>query len=345
MKNYFIIFILSLVLISCREEITLDLASTNEKLVVEGYIEPGFPPYLILSNNQGYFDPLDSTTFSSFFVSEADVVVYKMDKNDKIDSLNLNVDEDIFLILGIPVFTNLQEINTNFSEEGYKYNLEILWNDKTITSSTTIPNSNGFESIFIKDTILESEKPWRCEIGTNLTDPDTIGNNYLIRSKRVQHFINKDTNDTIPNFINEPDPSFLLVDCAPDVLINGSSFESFLPRPRPEGGFPDGLYNTSRYKKYNINEDIIDSILVEEDIVMVKFCQVDEASMRFWRGVVRNSTSGGNPFAEPANLTSNIDGGLGVWTGYGTKYYKIPIIKGIIIDGENEYLPEIWEIF
>jgi len=345
MKNYFIIFLLSFVFSSCREEITLELASTNEKLVVEGYIEPGFPPYLILSNNQGYFDPLDSTTYSSFFVSEADVMVYKMDNNDKIDSLNLNIDEDIFLILGIPVFTNLQEFNTSFSEEGYKYNLKIVWNNKIITSTTTIPNSNRLESIFIKDTILDSEKPWRCEIGTNITDPDTLGNNYLIRSKRVQHFIDKDTNNTTPNFINEPDPSFLLVDCGPDVLINGSSFESFLRRPSPQGGFPDGLYKSPRYKKYNIDEDNIDSIFVEEDIVMIKFCQVDEASMRFWRGVVRNSTSGGNPFAEPANLTSNIDGGLGVWTGYGTKYYKIPIIKGIIIEGENEYLPEIWEIF
>jgi len=345
MKNYFIIFLLSFLFSSCREEITLELASTNEKLVVEGYIEPGFPPYLILSNNQGYFDPLDSTTYSSFFVSEADVIVYKMDKNDKIDSLNLNINEDIFLILGIPVFTNLQEFNTSFSEEGYKYNLEILWNDKIITSSTTIPNSNRLESIFIKDTILDPNKPWKCQISSNIIDPDTIGNNYLIRSKRTQHLNNQDTNNTIPNFINEPDPSFLLVDCGPDVLINGSSFESFFPRPNPQGGFPDGLYNTSRYKKYNINEDIIDSILVEEDIVMIKFCQVDEASMRFWRGVVRNSTSGGNPFAEPANLTSNIDGGLGVWTGYGTKYYKIPVIKGIIIEGENEYIPEIWEIF
>ena len=49
--------------------------------------------------------------------------------------------------------------------------------------------------------------------------------------------------------------------------------------------------------------------------------------MRFWRGVVRNSTSGGNPFAEPANLASNINGGLGVWTGYGTKYYILPDTK------------------
>jgi hypothetical protein len=58
---------------------------------------------------------------------------------------------------------------------------------------------------------------------------------------------------------------------------------------------------------------------------------------------VRNSTSGGNPFSEPMNLVSNINGGLGSWTGYGTRYYKIPIIEGLII--LEEYSPDILDIF
>ena len=87
MKNYYILF-LFLGLLSCREEIFLELDAANEKLVVEGHIEPGFPPYLILSKNQGYFDPLDSNTFSNIFVYEADVIVYKIENNIEIDSLN-----------------------------------------------------------------------------------------------------------------------------------------------------------------------------------------------------------------------------------------------------------------
>ena len=64
--------------------------------------------------------------------------------------------------------------------------------------------------------------------------------------------------------------------------------------------------------------------------------------MKFWRGV-KKLNIGGNPFAEPANLTTNIIGGLGVWSGYGTKYYKVPVIKDTII--YDEYLPEILDIF
>ena len=33
-----------------------------------------------------------------------------------------------------------------------------------------------------------------------------------------------------------------------------------------------------------------------------------------------------NPFSEPMNLSSNIQGGLGIWGGYGVSYYYIPIV-------------------
>ena len=79
------------------------------------------------------------------------------------------------------------------------------------------------------------------------------------------------------------------------------------------------------------------------DVALIKFCQVDEASMKFWRGVVRNVTSGGNPFAEPMNLTSNVNGALGIWSGYGATYYKVPVDTNIVIF--DQYTPNILEIF
>ena len=35
-----------------------------------------------------------------------------------------------------------------------------------------------------------------------------------------------------------------------------------------------------------------------------------------------------NYFSEPLNLVSNINGGYGGWTGYGSVYYRVPIIDG-----------------
>ena len=58
---------------------------------------------------------------------------------------------------------------------------------------------------------------------------------------------------------------------------------------------------------------------------------------------MRTFTNNGNPFTEPMNLVSNINGGLGVWTGYGSVYYKVPIVQDTVIF--NEYSPDIMDIY
>ena len=341
MKKYLLYLFIISFLFSCRKEISLDFPPIPEKLVVQGSIEPGFPPYVILTRNQGYFETIDSSTYNNLFISDAEITVFKLDDNETIDSIELSYE----LIGTIPVFTNLDfTIDwTNFSQEGIRYNLEINWNESLVTSSTTIPHSTPLDSIWIEETEDINDNKYKCEINAKYTDPDTIGNNILIRSKRIEHWT-IDTLTTPPTLTNENDNSLLLVDCGPDVLINGESFETYFPRPSEGGGFPSGSYKTFKYKKYKDTTTIgQDSILIPEDVVLIKFCQVDLAAMKFWRGVVRNSTSGGNPFSEPMNLSSNINGGLGSWTGYGTSYYLIPILKDTTIT--EEYYPNIFDIF
>jgi len=341
MKKYLLYLFIISFLFSCRKEISLDFPPIPEKLVVQGSIEPGFPPYVILTRNQGYFETIDSSTYNNLFISDAEITVFKLDGNETIDSIELSYE----LIGTIPVFTNLDfTIDwTNFSQEGFRYNLEINWNESLVTSSTTIPHSTPLDSIWIEETEDINDNKYKCEINAKYTDPDTIGNNILIRSKRVEHW-KIDTLTTPPTLTNEKDNSLLLVDCGPDVLINGESFETNFPRVSELGGFPSGSYRTFKYKKYQDTTTLgQDSILIPEDLVLIKFCQVDLAAMKFWRGVVRNSISGGNPFAEPMNLSSNINGGLGSWTGYGTRYYLVPILKNTTIT--EEYYPNIFDIF
>lgn len=337
MKKYFLYFFVISVLFSCRKEISLDFPPVPEKIVVQGSIEPGFPPYVILTRNQGYFETIDSSTYNNLFISDAEIIVFKLNGNETIDSIELSQEFDT-----IPIYTNLG-FPQDFSEEGYRYNLQIKWNNEIITSTTTIPYSTPLDSIWIEETENTEDNKYKCEINARYTDPDTIGNNILIRSKRVKHW-KADTTTSPFTVYQENDNSLLLVDCGPDVLINGESFETWFPRPSEQGGFPTGSYKTFRYKTF---EDTIsgnqDSILIPEDLVLIKFCQVDLAAMKFWRGVVRNSTSGGNPFSEPMNLSSNINGGLGSWTGYGARYYLVPILKNTTIT--EEYYPNIFDIF
>ncbi|MBT7481400.1 MAG: DUF4249 family protein, partial [Flavobacteriales bacterium] len=147
MKKYLLYLFIISFLFSCRKEISLDFPPIPEKLVVQGSIEPGFPPYVILTRNQGYFETIDSSTYNNLFISDAEITVFKLDGNETIDSIELSYE----LIGVIPVFTNLDfTIDwTNFSQEGFRYNLEINWNESLVTSSTTIPHSTPLDSIWI----------------------------------------------------------------------------------------------------------------------------------------------------------------------------------------------------
>ena len=113
MKKY--LLILSLFIFSCEEEITLELPSSNNQLVVEGAIESGYPPYVILTKNQGYFDEINESTFSDIFVKDADsVVVWNVnDSGEKeIKELKLipEIISDSLLSSDFPVYT-INDIN------------------------------------------------------------------------------------------------------------------------------------------------------------------------------------------------------------------------------------------
>ena len=52
-----------LLLMNCQKQIEFDLPSVEQTFVVEAVVESGLPPRVIVTNTQGYFDPLDSNSF------------------------------------------------------------------------------------------------------------------------------------------------------------------------------------------------------------------------------------------------------------------------------------------
>ena len=67
-----IIYILSvLLLMNCQKQVEFDLPPVDQTFVVEAVVESGLPPRVIVTNTQGYFDPLDSSSFLNMFVDDA----------------------------------------------------------------------------------------------------------------------------------------------------------------------------------------------------------------------------------------------------------------------------------
>ena len=341
MKKY--LFFISVILFSCQEEITLDLPREDIKIVVQGAIENGFPPYVILTKSQGYFDEIGDDPIADLYVNNVDSIkVWYIYNGVKVSrDLAMLPAELAGDIIGeaIPLYTisNLSELteavnnpgNYSFSQPGRTYYLEIQWNNQIITAETTIPEPTPLDCLWVEQN-ENAEEDFRCDIRAIYSDPAGQQNNILIRSKRIEHYKRdgEHSDNEQCEIINEPDKQLKLVDAGADLLIDGESFETYFPRPK-DNGFPTGNYNSTHSK--DCNDSVVE---FKRDVVLIKFCQIDEPSLKFWRGLVRQEGTNGNPFAEPMNLVSNINNGLGVWTGYGAAYYRVPIIKGTVIDKE-----------
>ncbi|MBL7985659.1 MAG: DUF4249 family protein, partial [Flavobacteriales bacterium] len=61
--------------ISCEKEVDVDLPETDPKLVVEGVIENGLPPIVILTRTQSYFAPTSLSSIAGIFVKDAVITV------------------------------------------------------------------------------------------------------------------------------------------------------------------------------------------------------------------------------------------------------------------------------
>ena len=332
------LLLISIILLSCQEEITLDLPKSDDKLVIEGSIENGFPPYIVITKNQGYFDPIDSETFNNLFVNDIESVEIWYNNNDgvKLDSVILK--QINFTDSLPPIYTDIDYIEAqfaspqdrlpyDFSKSGRTYFLEIKWNNQIISSSTTIPEATPLDCLWVEKS-ENGDKEYMYDIRALYSDPIAQDNNILIKSKRKQHVEFYDSLECILKSI--PDFSLKLVDAGSDILVNGQTFETYFPRPK-DSGFPYGSYFADRVEICND-----DTLILAKDKVLIKFCQIDEPSLKFWRGVRRQAGTSGNPFAEPMNLVSNINNGLGVFTGYGAAYYLVPIRDTVIHEEYNK---------
>mgnify|MGYP001408792027 CR=1 FL=1 len=303
---------------ACEKAIEIDLSSSGSQLVVEGYIQQGYPSYVLLTKSESYFNPVDSSTLNNISVDNAQVFV---EREDGVIHQLTHVDRHLLDSLGFSdtlalplnaLYVDLSYHENNFSQIGYKYKLIIEWNNETISSITSIPPQYPIDSVWVKskDSL---EIDYKCYIWARINDPDTLGNSVIIHYKRDVGWKPMD-----PLFI----PS--AISARTDNIVNGENFKTFFAR---SGRFSDEDGVLLPF----YGDRVIDGEFVRKDIVLLRLSHVDQRTYNFWRSTKRIQDASGNPFSEPMNLSSNIDGALGIWGGYGVSYYYIPIVPDTII--------------
>ena len=312
-RNLFLLPLVVLALSACEKEITVDLPRTEQKLVVEGTIEPGQPPIVLLTRTESYFDPLDASTFSNLFVRNAVVTV-----SDGITTLPLSqlcasaipdslidevaeltgLDPDLLAAADICLYSTLDPVL--FGVVGRTYHLDVQAEGKSLSSSTTIPNPVPLDSTWFRLDESIDDNDSLGYIWARLTDPDTAGNNYRWSARRISTYDDGSVKDA--SFIAPLGSTFN------DDFFNGLSFDFFALRGSSPFSTADDDDNEER------------NYFKREDTVVVKFISLGFDEYEFYRTFESNVLNSGDLFASPANVRSNIQGGLGVWAGLGVAY-------------------------
>lgn len=301
------IAILACLFISCEKDIDIDVPAAEPQIVIEGSIENGGPPIVLVSKTRGFFEPTSPADIANSYISNATVFVNGVE-------LTLicaaDIPEELLsefsALIGIPTddlddlplcgyvgFNTLGSLDTS-------YELRVELDNQVLTATTHIPNPVVPDSSYFR---LWANSPRYGYLFTRFSDPDTLNNAYRVFTKRIGPNNNDNPVDEV---YYAPFGSTFI-----DEFFNGTSLEVGFQRGQP--------FNSSR----PVDTGDEDGFFELGDRMVFKFCAISEPSYQFYRTFEQQLGTNGSPFAAPNNVITNIDGGLGIWAGYACVYDTI----------------------
>lgn len=306
MRNLFY-FIALLFIASCSKEVKLDIPPFVEKIVVDGRIETGLPPIVILTKTQDIYGATDLNALAGSFINGAIVTVSDGTTTVTLQEICANNVPEEFLsliseILGIEVEA-IQALNicayvgdlSFVGEINKTYALNIQVNGETFTSETSLLPIPIIDSLYyeVQPNTNEQGFGW-CVIN----DPANVKNNYFFQTRRIS--LNQDGNPKDPVFYKNANSAF------DDTFFNGLIFKFAFSNM---GGRNDN------------DPDVLSFMYKTNDTVVIKFSSLDYKAFKFLETKNIQISSGASPFASPAYIPTNIEGGaIGGWIGYSPRF-------------------------
>jgi Domain of unknown function (DUF4249) len=285
---------LSLTLFACEEDINLNVAEGEKKLVIEGIIENNEYAEVSITRNSAL---TEAVNFASILVTNALAIVSDGAQNDTLKLDTVFTAANPFVYRGSKIKGQI----------GGTYYLTVIADGKTITGQTTIPSPVSLDSVWWQP------QPPRDSLGfawAKISEPAGLGNCYRWYAKRPMLFLG----------FNEPIPVINRRYVAPfgasfdDKFVDGRTFDFFYNRgyDATEASYWDDEPRNQRgfYKL--------------TDTIYIKFCTIDRASYTYYITVDQTLSSNGNPFASPSQVINNLSGkALGGWCGQAATFDTI----------------------
>jgi hypothetical protein len=278
-------------LLSCEKDIEFNLMEPGKTLVVDGLIENGKPPHIVLTNSISYYDPLNFNTISNLFVRDAEVVI-----SDGTNTHRLKEYADPILPGLNTYYYSIDSSDLSTAVIGQfnrNYNLSIRVNGNIYTTSTSIPSLTWYpDSLFSKPIPFTSDTNAR-KLFARVNEPRGLGN-YL------RYFTKRNSDPFYPG----PNSVFS------DALVDGTTYTIDI-----DPGFDRN--NPVEFDK---------NYFIKNDTVILKICNIDRNTYQFWNTWEFAQQSLGNPFSQPNKVIGNINNGaLGAFCGYASRYDTIHI--------------------
>ncbi len=282
--KYIVGFVLVLLVSSCEKNVNLNLPQPPQQICVDGYVQPGYPAYLFLTNNFAFFGTTSvSQVLSADIVHGAHITVN--------DGVTTDTMIEAIPTLGLYATPRMRGLT------GRTYNLTVKAEGQTLTAATIILQAIPLDSTWFQ---VQSGMDSLGFIWAILHDPPAPGNCYRWLAQRINKDITRYGHDT--TFIPPYESVFN------DAFINGQKFEFNYNR----GNLPGS--------KATDDTDIEGGYFKKGDTCIVEFCTISNDAYQFFNEYYYQLNNVGNPFGSPAPVIGNIKGGLGIWCGYGTSF-------------------------
>jgi hypothetical protein len=267
---------------SCEKDIDLNLKDAEPLLVVDGQIEDGQPPVIVLTKSLGFFNTITPQQLTNSFVRNAEVFLSNGLVTHKLKEYPIVVNPTTTAYfysndIANPSTAFLGQLNTT-------YTLRILTESKEYNASTKILN-NAFKLDSIWTRVApQNEDTLKRVLFLKTTDPAGLGNS-------GRYFTKKNSGPFLPGENSVFD----------DQVVDGTSFSSQVPQGIDRNNKPSAA----------------DNFFKKGDTITLKYCNIDRATYTFWTTWEFAYQSIGNPFAQPNKVLGNIsNGALGAFCGY-----------------------------
>jgi hypothetical protein len=280
--KYFIIALL-IILLGCTSEIELNLEDYTPKIAVDGWIELDEPASIYLTFSSPFLSQYDSVSVVKSFINHAKITIYSSTGEEEI--LTLFKKNSFF-----PPF--VYKTTELVGVAGNTYLLKIEYNGKIITASTTIPEPPIVQSIS-----FNKVSEYKGTLIVKYIPNDSNSSYYLFQTAQKSYDF-KLRPTYYPLKINNSGKRELMV----QELLKGR-----------ENNISDISIRTTE-----VDDTIGARYYWNKDIVLVAVSSIDVQSFEVLNSIFFTLSNYDNPFTVSNPATTNINGGIGRWTGLGT---------------------------